>query len=140
MSLNSAEVASAASGTSGSTNNIGNKTSTGNSSSSALHISSEQDKFLFDCDHLVMFCTQSEQSDIADQTDTVLDVKLEDLETRCAKLQTTYETLMLSSTSSNTKDFRDNAKININASSEAYSEYQVHILDQTQDKAICLHM
>ncbi|XP_059217426.1 uncharacterized protein LOC131994659 [Stomoxys calcitrans] len=96
---------------------------------SAIKTSSNQDKFLFDCDHLINFCTQFEQSDIQDQTDSVLEVKLEDLENRWQRLQATYEGLMLAPRSVNTKDYRDNARVNFNASSEAYYMARSQILD-----------
>ncbi|XP_059221362.1 uncharacterized protein LOC131995991 [Stomoxys calcitrans] len=99
------------------------------SSSSSVRNSPSQDKFLFDCDHLINFCTQFEQSDIQDQTDSVLEVKLEDLENRWQRLQATYEGLMLAPSNTNTKDFRANARINFNASSEAYYTARSQILD-----------
>ncbi|XP_059222553.1 uncharacterized protein LOC131996737 [Stomoxys calcitrans] len=98
-------------------------------SASAIKTSSSHDKFLFDCDHLINFCTQFEQSDIQDQTDSVLEVKLEDLENRWQRLQATYEGLMLAPRNVYTKDFRENARINFNASSEAYYTARSQILD-----------
>lgn len=54
----------------------------GKVSKSSTHTSAEHDKFLVDCDHLVMFCTHFEQCNITDHAVTVLEVKLEDLEHR----------------------------------------------------------
>ncbi|XP_059221109.1 uncharacterized protein LOC131995877 [Stomoxys calcitrans] len=112
--------------TSGSTDH---SNSTGITGGASMETSLNNDKFLFDCDHLISFCTQFEQSDISDQTDSVLEVKLEDLESRWQRLQATYEGVMLSPRSSNTRDFRENAKINFNASSEAYYTARSQILD-----------
>ncbi|XP_075157748.1 uncharacterized protein LOC142231014 [Haematobia irritans] len=87
------------------------------------------DRFLFDCEYLILFCTQFEQCDIGDQTDSVLEVKLEDLEKRWQQLQTSYQTIMLSPSSTDPKDIKANAKINFNASSEAYYTARSQILD-----------
>ncbi|XP_059217643.1 uncharacterized protein LOC131994781 [Stomoxys calcitrans] len=87
------------------------------------------EKFLFECDHLVSFCQSFEKTDITDQTDSLLEVKLDDLENRWKKLQVAYETLILSPESSNTKDFKANAKINFNVCSEAYYETRSQIMD-----------
>lgn len=87
------------------------------------------EKFLFDCDHLVNFCSKFEKCDITDQTDSILEIKLEDLENRWKKLQTDYENLMIAPESSNTRDFKENAKVNFNVCSEAYYETRSQILD-----------
>ncbi|XP_075163165.1 uncharacterized protein LOC142235792 [Haematobia irritans] len=87
------------------------------------------DRFLFDCEYLILFCTQFEQCDIRDQTDSVLEVKLEDLEKRWQQLQTSYQNIMLSPSSTDPKDIKANAKINFNASSEAYYTARSQILD-----------
>ncbi|XP_073821478.1 uncharacterized protein [Musca autumnalis] len=91
--------------------------------------SPELDVFLFECDHLVNFCQQFDQSDITDQTDSVLQVKLCDLEQRWVNLQKAYRNIMLSPKSSNVKEFKENAKINFNATSEAYYTAKSQIED-----------
>ncbi|XP_075150837.1 uncharacterized protein LOC142224944 [Haematobia irritans] len=53
------------------------------------------DRFLFDCEYLILFCTQFEQCDIRDQTDSVLEVKLEDLEKRCSEAYYTARSKIL---------------------------------------------
>ncbi|XP_075158129.1 uncharacterized protein LOC142231406 [Haematobia irritans] len=98
-------------------------------SNAAVAASPAYDRFLFDCEYLILFCTQFEQCDIRDQTDSVLEVKLEDLEKRWQQLQTSYKNIMLSPSSTDPKDIKANAKINFNASSEAYYTARSQILD-----------
>ncbi|XP_059223173.1 uncharacterized protein LOC131996978 [Stomoxys calcitrans] len=97
--------------------------------SSAVKPSPIHEKFLFDCDHLISFCTAFEKVDVTDQTDSLLEVKLDDLEVRWKKLQIDYESLMLSPETTNTKDFKENAKVNFNVTSEAYYETRSQIVD-----------
>lgn len=104
-------------------------TATGSSSNCSTKSSLIHDKFLFDCDHLLNFCTNFEKCDVRDQTDSVLEVKLDDLENRWKKLQADYESLVLSPESFNTKDFKESARINFNVCSEAYYETRSQILD-----------
>lgn len=99
------------------------------SAKSITQTSPEHDVFLFECDHLINFCEQFDQSDITDQTDSVLQVKLNDLEQRWLNLQNAYKNVMLSPKSANVKDFKENAKINFNASSEAYYTARSQIED-----------
>lgn len=75
------------------------------SAKSITQTSPEHDVFLFECDHLINFCEQFDQSDITDQTDSVLQVKLNDLEQRWLNLQNAYKNVMLSPKSANVKDF-----------------------------------
>lgn len=71
-----------------------------------------RDKFLFDCDYLLMFCTNLDSAVLEDQTDSMLEIKLEDLEKRWSQVQSTFQILMLSNGASTSKDFKENAKIN----------------------------
>lgn len=50
----------------------------------------------------------------------MLEIKLEDLEKRWSQDQSSFQILVLSNVASTTKDFKENAKINFNACSEAY--------------------
>ncbi|XP_073831530.1 uncharacterized protein [Musca autumnalis] len=91
--------------------------------------STEHDKFIFDCEHLNNFCTQFGQCDITDQTDSILQIKLEDLERRWLSVQQSYKVLMLSLISANVKDIRESIQINFNVSSEAYYNSKSQIID-----------
>ncbi|XP_037816164.1 uncharacterized protein LOC119606677 [Lucilia sericata] len=97
----------------------------------------KHEKFLFDCDHLITFCTNFGKSDMEDQTDSVLETKLEDLENRWKKLQTSYESLMISPRSENSQDFKENAKVNFNACSETYYACRSHIVDLLRLSRAC---
>lgn len=97
--------------------------------SSSTKPSSMHDKFKFRCDHVINFCTAFGATDVTDQTDSVLKIKLDDLECRYKQLQTDYENLMLSPESTNTKDFKENAKLNFNVASEAYYETRSQLTD-----------
>ncbi|XP_075159812.1 uncharacterized protein LOC142232963 [Haematobia irritans] len=87
------------------------------------------EKFAFTCNQLTDFCSVFENSDIADQTDSLLEVKLEDLVERWRKVQAEYELLMLSPESNVSKEFKQNAKVNFNICSEAYYDTRAQILD-----------
>lgn len=107
-------------------------TAASNSATSSMEIApltSIRDKFVFDCDHLAMFCTNNEKANVDEQTDIMLEVKLEDLDNRWRRLQDTYKKLMLTADSANTKDFRETIKINFKTSSEAYYVARSQIID-----------
>lgn len=93
---------------------------TNSSSDHSKEADNAREKFLFDCDFLLLFCTNMESTDLADQTDTMLEIKLEDLEKRWVQVQTSFQNLMLSAALPTSKDFKENAKVNFNACSEAY--------------------
>ncbi|XP_059223264.1 uncharacterized protein LOC131997032 [Stomoxys calcitrans] len=61
-----------------------------------------------------------EKIDLIQQTESLVQAKMEDLEDRWKKLNSSYESIMLSSDPSVTKEVRDKAKINFNVCSEAY--------------------
>ncbi|XP_046801098.1 uncharacterized protein LOC111682254 isoform X1 [Lucilia cuprina] len=88
-----------------------------------------QDKFMFDSDHLLSFCSNFSNSEIQDQTDSMLETKLEDLENRWTKLEISYERLMLAPISTASKDLKDSAKVNFNACSETFHTCRSNIMD-----------
>ncbi|XP_059220581.1 uncharacterized protein LOC131995699 [Stomoxys calcitrans] len=90
---------------------------------------SRQDRFLFDCDHLIMLCTYIEKLEIIDQTETLLQVKMEDLERRWGKIQGSYESVMLCPDSRAPTGLKDNARMNFNVCSEAYYVARSHLFD-----------
>ncbi|XP_075160007.1 uncharacterized protein LOC142233105 [Haematobia irritans] len=94
-----------------------------------LKLSPIYEKFAFICNQLTDFCSDFENSDIADQSDTLLEVKLEDLGDRWQKVQSEYETLMLSPEANVSKELKQNAKVNFNICSVAYYETRAQILD-----------
>ncbi|XP_075150485.1 uncharacterized protein LOC142224588 [Haematobia irritans] len=87
------------------------------------------EKFAFMCNQLTDFCSYFENADIADQTDSLLEVKLDDLVDRWRKVQHEYENLMLSPESVVSKELKENAKVNLNICSEAYYDTRSQILD-----------
>ncbi|XP_075158166.1 uncharacterized protein LOC142231444 [Haematobia irritans] len=87
------------------------------------------EKFAFICNQLTDFCSDFENADITDQTDSLLEVKLDDLIDRWRKVQQEYENLMLSPESVVSKELKQNAKVNLNICSEAYYDTRSQILD-----------
>ncbi|XP_073834568.1 sulfotransferase 4 isoform X1 [Musca autumnalis] len=91
--------------------------------------SPEHNKFLFACEHLNNICTLFGQCDMIDQTDTILQVKLDDLEHRWVLVQESFKNIMLSLISENVKDIKESIKTNFNVTSEAYYTAKSQILD-----------
>ncbi|XP_075163178.1 uncharacterized protein LOC142235804 [Haematobia irritans] len=87
------------------------------------------EKFAFICNQVTEFCSNFESLDIADQTDSLLEVKLDDLEGRWGKVQGEYENLMLCSESIVSNELKQNAKVNFNICAEAYYETRAQISD-----------
>ncbi|XP_075159324.1 uncharacterized protein LOC142232403 [Haematobia irritans] len=96
---------------------------------STLKQSPMYEKFAFICNQLTDFCSDFESSEIGDQTNTVLEVKLEDLGDRWQKVQVEYETLMISPESNVSNEVKQNAKLNFSICSESYYETRARILD-----------
>ncbi|KAI8116229.1 hypothetical protein CVS40_11664, partial [Lucilia cuprina] len=86
-------------------------------------------KFLFDCDHLLTFCSNFTNVEIQDQTDSILETKLSDLDNRWNKLQISYEKLMIAPSSMISKDLKEKAKVNFNACSETFYSCKSNIMD-----------
>ncbi|XP_065368694.1 uncharacterized protein LOC135961125 [Calliphora vicina] len=97
----------------------------------------KHEKFLFDCDHILAFCNIFGKSDLEDQTDSVLETKLEDLDKRWLKLQNSYESLMICPRSENNKEYKENAKINFNACSDTFYTCRSHIMDLLKLSRAC---
>ncbi|XP_059221144.1 uncharacterized protein LOC131995885 [Stomoxys calcitrans] len=88
-----------------------------------------ESKFYFYYDHLLMLCSYIEKIDLIQQTESLVQAKMEDLEDRWKKLNSSYESIMLSSDPSVTKEVRDKAKINFNVCSEAYYGSRSRLFD-----------
>lgn len=71
-----------------------------------------KERFIFDWDQLVTFCTKYYDSNIDDQTDSLLEVKLEELEDGWKKLKDAYEILMVSADTVAYPAFKNKAKGN----------------------------
>lgn len=96
---------------------------------SANKVSIEHDKYLFDCDQLINLCSNIEKLKIEEQTESMLEVRLHDLDTWFKKFQDSYETLILSPSTSDTRDFKENAKVNYTVCSETYYVARSHIIE-----------
>lgn len=105
------------------------ESSSANTASGGNQTPGPLEKLLFNCDHLIMFCSNFENLNVHDRTDSLLDFRLEDLEDRWKKMQGSYECLMLSPEQTNSRDFKENARVNINACSDAYYVARSNILD-----------
>lgn len=102
---------------------------TATTSNMANQSSGPDDKFLFDCEHLIMFCSYFEKLDVHDQTDSMLEVKLSDLDNRWKRMQSSYETLMLAPESISPREIKEKAKVNFNVCSDAFYIARSNILD-----------
>lgn len=81
---------------------------TGNSERSREH-----QKFLFDCDQLIDLCSSIQKLEILDHSDTILEVRLQDLDRVYDRTNSSYETLFLSSASANARDYRTQGKVKV---------------------------
>ncbi|XP_075150331.1 uncharacterized protein LOC142224446 [Haematobia irritans] len=86
-------------------------------------------KFYFDYDHLLMLCSYVENVDLVQQTESLVQAKMEDLEVRWTSFNSSYESLMLSSDSAITKEVREKARVNFTVCSEAYYASRSRLLD-----------
>lgn len=77
-------------------------------------ISHEHDRYLFDCDHIIDHCSNIQKLNIQDQTDSMLEVRLTELDSSYKRLKSSYESLILSPATSDSRDFKENAKLNVN--------------------------
>lgn len=84
---------------------------------------------MFECDHLNNLCSSIQTHDIYEQTDTLLEVRLGDLDSWYNRLQANYEILMVSQVSSSDGNLKENCKLNFNACSETYYVARSHMLD-----------
>ncbi|XP_075163072.1 uncharacterized protein LOC142235697 [Haematobia irritans] len=88
-----------------------------------------QDRFLFDCDQLIILCTAIEKLNVLEQTESLLQVRVDDLEQRWRKVQTSYEAVMLSPASDVPKKLKDNASMNYNICLETYYVARSRLFD-----------
>ncbi|XP_075154865.1 uncharacterized protein LOC142228347 [Haematobia irritans] len=86
-------------------------------------------KFYFDYDHLLMLCSYVENVDLVQQTESLVQAKMEDLEVRWTSFNSSYESLTLSSDSAITKEVREKARVNFTVCSEAYYASRSRLLD-----------
>ncbi|XP_075163141.1 uncharacterized protein LOC142235769 [Haematobia irritans] len=86
-------------------------------------------EFLFDCDHLVLFCDIFEKADLENQTETLLDVKFDELEGRWRKVQDGYRNVMMTPGLIADKDFKDKVRLNYNICAEEYYSTRSKIID-----------
>ncbi|XP_075157629.1 uncharacterized protein LOC142230895 [Haematobia irritans] len=87
------------------------------------------ERFLFSYNHLIGFCETFDTIDLENQTDSSLEVRLDDLDRRWSKLQLVYEELSLSPDSSISKQSKGNARINFDNCAEAYYGTRSKIID-----------
>ncbi|KAI8115822.1 hypothetical protein CVS40_12018 [Lucilia cuprina] len=86
------------------------------STSNTKSTSAPKEGFVFDCDHLLQFCDRFNRTPIEEQSESVLEVKLKDLDARWVKVEASYEGVMLASDNSIKPEFKEEAKTNFNAS------------------------
>ncbi|XP_075163068.1 uncharacterized protein LOC142235694 [Haematobia irritans] len=89
----------------------------------------EEMKFYFDYDHFLMLCSYIDKLDVVQQTESLGQAKMEDLEARWASLNSSYESLMLSSDSAITKEVREKARVNFGVCNEAFFNSRACLLD-----------
>ena len=79
-----------------------------------------REQFVFNCDHLLQFCTKFNSSPVKHQTDSILDVKLKDLESRWTEVETSYKKVMLTSEDTISSEFKQEARTNFDACMDGY--------------------
>ncbi|XP_046811695.1 uncharacterized protein LOC124421028 [Lucilia cuprina] len=99
------------------------------STSNTKSTSAPKERFVFDCDHLLQFCDRFNRTPIEEQSESVLEVKLKDLDARWVKVEASYEGVMLASDNSIKPEFKEEAKTNFNACVDAYYLCTSQILD-----------
>ncbi|XP_037827650.1 uncharacterized protein LOC119615720 [Lucilia sericata] len=104
-------------------------TSTSNATSNDLTGSPSKDCFLFNCEHLLHFCDLFNRTEVEDQTESVLEIKLKDLETRWTNLDVSYKNVMLSQSDTVDSEFKVQAKGQYDACVSAYYHCSSQIMD-----------
>ncbi|XP_075150612.1 uncharacterized protein LOC142224708 [Haematobia irritans] len=84
-------------------------------------------KFLFDCEQLIVLCSSMEKLELIEQTESLVQVRAEDLDQRWRKVQAAYESVILSPDSD--KKLKDNAGVNFNICLETYYVARSRVLD-----------
>ncbi|XP_065362021.1 uncharacterized protein LOC135955595 [Calliphora vicina] len=81
---------------------------------------SPKEQFVFDCGHMLQFCERFNRAPIEDQTESVLEVKLKDLDTRWNKVEASYEKVILAQDELVKPEFKEEAKTNFDVCVDAY--------------------
>ncbi|XP_075170131.1 uncharacterized protein LOC142242439, partial [Haematobia irritans] len=115
--------------TSGSSDTRFSHTSDELSTISGTKPSPTYERFLFAYKHLIGFCSAFDTVDIQNQTDSSLEVRMEDLDRRWNKLQIIYEDLLLSPDLANAQQSKENATVNFDHCAEAYYGTRSKIID-----------
>lgn len=90
---------------------------------------SQKDIFLFDCEHLLQFCHKIKNGAIEEPNESILEVKLKELDSRWARLDTTYQKVMLSQDGSVEAEFKNQARGEFDTCSDAYLQCTSQIVE-----------
>ncbi|XP_036346960.1 uncharacterized protein LOC118756296, partial [Rhagoletis pomonella] len=86
--------------------------------------------FLFDSNNIITFCEHFEKEDPEDHTDTLLEIKLEDLNARWERLQLSYRKVCLTDEKYVPTDFKEEAGNKFQLCTDGFYICKSHILDQ----------
>lgn len=87
------------------------------------------DRFLYDCNYLVEFCNKFEKSIGTEQSDSLLEIKIKDLDSRWAKVELSYGKLMLASEKEVSSEFKESAKQSFDSTLDTYYLCMSQIID-----------
>ncbi|XP_046808641.1 uncharacterized protein LOC124420309 [Lucilia cuprina] len=90
---------------------------------------SPKERFVFECDHLLQFCQRFNSTAVEDQTESLLEVKLKDIDSRWTKVEASYENVMLAQEDLVPPEFKEQAKTNFDACVDAYYTCISQMLD-----------
>lgn len=87
------------------------------------------DRYIFETDGIIKFCTRLESSSLEDQTETRLEVDLQTLSDKFAKVETCFQTVYLSDEKSLPENFKQSAEGKYDACLESYQRTKSFILE-----------
>ena len=89
-----------------------------------------QENFQFDCDHLLAFCGRFDRAAVEDQTESILEVRLKDLDFRFERMDNSYETIMKSKDASITQQMKEDIRTKYEQLVESFYLCRAKIWDQ----------
>lgn len=87
------------------------------------------DKYIFETDSLIKFCTRLESSSLEDRTETRLEVDLQTLTDKFAKVESCFQTVYLSDEKILPENFKQSAEGKYDACSDSFRKTKTFILE-----------
>ncbi|XP_037811673.1 uncharacterized protein LOC119603636 [Lucilia sericata] len=90
---------------------------------------SYKDYFRFDCEHLLQYCGKVNESQTEDQNESILEARLKEIEARWAKVDTSYQKVMLSQDDTIDIEFKNQARDAFDSCTEAYVQTTSQVVE-----------